>query len=194
VDGYARLLLDLAERSIPDGDLAWVPMAGSSLERRLLMLLEPVSSPPARLVPLVAGICALGVLAAGGSAAVAEPLGQAVAVIREDSRPGAGFVRVTSDLPPPEEMEPRSKADIDECYASARAVDPNLSVDTVAHLELDPTGQVLRASIPSSSRVFQLCIEKRALGWHFPPPPGVPPPPENATLFVNFPVRRGTGD
>jgi len=194
VDSYARLLVDLAERSIPDGDLAWVPMAGSSLEKRILMILDPVSSPPARLIPLVACICALGALAAGGSAAVAEPLGQAVALVGDDSRPGAGFVRFTGDLPPPEELEPRSKADIDECYASARAADPNLVVDTVAHLELDSTGQVRRASIPSSSRVFQACVEGRALGWHFPPPPGVPPPPENATLFVNFPVRRGIGD
>jgi len=146
------------------------------------------------MIPLVAGICALGVLAAGGSAAVAEPLGRAVALIGDDSRPGAGFVRFTGDLPPPEELEPRSKADIDECYASARAVDPNLLVDTVANLELDSTAQVRRASIPSSSRVFQMCIEERALGWHFPPPPGVPPPPEDAKLFVNFPIRRGTGD
>jgi hypothetical protein len=192
--GYARLLVDLAERSMPEGDLAWVPMAGASLEKRIHMILDPVSSQPARLIPLVAGIGTLGALAMAGSAAVAEPLGHNVTFIADDSRPGAGLVRFTRPLPPPEELEPRSKADIDACYESARASDPNLVVDTVAQLELDKTGQVVRASIPSSSSAFQTCIEERALGWHFPPPPGAPPPPENAKLFVGFPIRRGVGD
>jgi len=193
VAGYARLLVDLAERSIPEDDLAWVPMAGASLEKRILMILDPVSPPHARLIPLVAGIGALGALAVGGSAAVAKPVDPSGTVLVNDSR-GMGILKLTGAPPSPEEMEPRTKRDIDACFELARAGDPNLVVDTVAYLELDDTGRVTRASIPASSETFQTCIEERALAWHFAPPPGAPKPKEGARLFLGFPVRRGLGD
>ena len=135
------------------------------------MLSLPPSSTRFALLPSLAVPAVIGALGLLAPAAFAEPM--------------------EGPLPPPEQVEPKVATDTDECYALATRNDAKLVVDTLAHLELNGDGQVQLARIPSSSSIFQTCIEERALAWHFPvPPPGGHKPPPDAKLFVAFPIRR----
>lgn len=169
---YAQLLLRIAERRAVAHPLT--VSSGTGLHRRIEMLSLHPSSTRFALLPALATPALVGALGLLAPAAFAEPF--------------------QSPLPPPDQAEPKIVGDADECYALASRDDAKLVVDTLAHLELNGDGQVQVAHIPSSSRIFQSCIEERALAWRFPiPPPSGHKPPADAKLFVAFPIRRGPG-
>jgi Zn-dependent protease with chaperone function len=166
---YAQLLLRIAARGAVAHPLT--VSSGTGLHRRIEMLSLPSSPTRFAILPSLGVPALVGALGLFAPAAFAEPF--------------------EGGLPPPEQVEPRIATDSDECYALATKSDAKLVVDTLAHLELNSDGQVQVARIPSSSSVFQSCIEGRALAWRFPvPPPGGHKPPPDAKLFVAFPIRR----
>jgi hypothetical protein len=171
---YAALLLTLAERHAPPEELGLVSSVGTAVERRLEMLFNPRNSSR--------NPRWLAVLGAIATSALLMP----AAFADGPSKPFQRRLR----LSPPEAHEPKVNPDVDACYAEARKQDARLVVDTRAELHVRPSGEVFEAHIPSSSKVFQACIEARALGWRFAPPPDAPPPPRDARLMVAFPIQR----
>lgn len=162
---YAQLLLRIAARGAVAHPLT--VSSGTGLHRRIEMLSLPPSSTRFAILPSLGVPALVGALGLFAPAAFAEPF--------------------QGPLPPPDQVEPRVATDSDECYALATRKDAKLVVDTLAHLELNADGQVQVAHIPSSSSVFQSCIEGRALSWRFPvPPPGghKPPPGRQAVRRV----------
>jgi beta-lactamase regulating signal transducer with metallopeptidase domain len=169
---YAALLLTMAERQVSARELGLVSSVGTAIERRLEMLFKPTgSSKNSRWISV------LGSLAAGALLAPA-------AFAERGEKP---FNRA---MPPPEVVEPKVTTDVDACYEKALEEDEDLVVDTVAQLRARATGEIVEANIPSSSAVFQTCIEARALGWRFPLPADAPPPPPDARLMIGFPIQR----
>jgi beta-lactamase regulating signal transducer with metallopeptidase domain len=173
---YAELLLAMAERRSSPHPLAFVSIADTSIERRIHMLIDTPIRSGSSLRALTIVLALLG-------AALFAP-----AAFAERSPPRHHFTR---PLPPPEELEPKVRTDVDACYAEASKQDPDLVIHTQARLELDRSGAVKEAHIPSESSVFQACIEGLALDWHFRgPPEGAPEPPPDAHLMVAFPIDR----
>lgn len=166
---YAQLLLRIAARRAVAHPLT--VSSGTGLHRRIEMLSLPSSQARFTFLPSLAVPALVGALGLLAPAAFAEPF--------------------EGPLPPPDQVEPKVGIDSDACYALAARNEPKLVIDTLAHLELNADGQVQVAHIPSSSSIFQACIEERALAWRFPvPPPGGHKPPPDAKLFVGFPIRR----
>lgn len=188
--GYASLLVELATRArFGSADAAPVAMDDTALSRRIALLTRTSAATSARspavLALAAALIVALGLLtprvfAAPGLALAAPGPGMGHSFFAQHEDPMAAHV-----------------AEIDACYALARAADAKLVIETLARLEVDPKHdfRVISASIPTpNSPIFQSCLEEKALSWSFPPPPGVPPPPEDmpedAKAMVQLHIQR----
>jgi len=188
--GYASLLVELAARArFGSADVAPVAMDDTALSRRIALLTRTSAIASTRssaaLALAAALIAALGLLtprvfAAPGLALAAPGAGLGHAFFAQHEDPMAAHV-----------------AEIDACYALARAADAELVIETLARLEVDPKHdfRVLSAYIPSpGSPIFQSCVEEKALSWSFPPPPGAPPPPEDmpedAKAMVQLHIQR----
>jgi hypothetical protein len=188
--GYASLLVELAARArFGAADVAPVAMDDTALSRRIALLTRTSAATSTRssaaLAVATALIVALGLLtprvfAAPGLALAAPAAGMSHAFFAQHEDPMAAHV-----------------AEIDACYALARAADAELVIDTLARLDVDPKHdfRVVSAYIPApSSPIFQSCLEEKALSWSFPPPPDIPPPPEDmpedAKAIVQLNIQR----
>jgi len=107
--------------------------------------------------------------------------------------PGAGHALQRAAPDPMAEHE----AEIDACYELARAEDPDLVIDTLARLDIDPHEdfRVVAADIPTPhSPTFENCLETEALTWRFPPPRDMRRPPreipKDAKAMVRLHIQR----
>jgi beta-lactamase regulating signal transducer with metallopeptidase domain len=189
---YASLLLHMASRVRFGHDTLHVAMDDTALARRIALLTE---SAPARrrhsaapLLAAAAAIAGLGLLAprvfADPAHFHATPLGVFADPARFHAAPlgvfgePARFQFAPVGLGDP--MAPH-EAEIDRCYALARAEKPQLVISAPARFEVDPvTFRVTAADVRApESPTFQSCVERAAMTWSFPPPPGFPPPPRD---------------
>jgi beta-lactamase regulating signal transducer with metallopeptidase domain len=182
---YATLLVEVASHARFDQLPRPVSMDETALTRRIAMITDAPAQRKLSLTPLVATAAVIlvgGLFAPKVLAMPASPT--------PGGRAGAAFIVG----PVPAESGPESKPphyeDIRACYDEAAKTDPGLVVDTQVTLVIDVSnGRVVSASAPTpSSPAFQKCVEREALGWTFPLPPG-PPPSKDARVTVGTHVR-----